>query len=133
MTDKDEYGALIGQGVAHALQLKAGDRATLVTNTIEGAMNTLDVEVVGVFQTISKEYDSRAVRLALRDAQTLLQTQAVNVVVAYLELTSQTDAVAQGLSAALDANGFEVKTWRKLNDFYEIRSSSTAASSACCC
>ena len=103
LTDKDEYGVLIGQGVAHALQLKAGDRATLVTNTIEGAMNTLDVEVVGVFQTISKEYDARAVRLALRDAQTLLQTQAVNVVVAYLALTSQTDTVAQDLSATLDS------------------------------
>ena len=119
LTDKDKYGILIGQGVAHALQLKPGDHATLVTNTIDGAMNTLDVEVVGIFQTISKEYDARAVRLALRDAQTLLQTRSVNVVVAYLARTSQTDTIAEGLSATLDAGGFEVKTWRQLNDFYE--------------
>lgn len=119
LTDKDEYGILIGQGVAHALQLKAGDRATLVTHTLDGAMNTLDVEVVGIFQTISKEYDARVVRLALRDAQTLLQTSAVSVVVAYLAHTSQTDTMARGVSTALVARGFEVKTWKQLNDFYE--------------
>ncbi len=119
LTDKDEYGVLIGQGVAHALQLKAGDRATLVTNTIEGAMNTLDVEVVGVFQTISKEYDARAVRLSLRNAQALLQTPSVNVVVAYLASTSDTDMVAQSLSATLDSIGLDLRSWGKLNDFYE--------------
>jgi putative ABC transport system permease protein len=119
LTNSDRYGILIGNGLAHALQLKAGDRATLVANTIEGAMNTLDVEVVGVFQTISKEYDARAIRLGLHDAQSLLQTPGVNVVVAYLERTSQTDAFAQGLAATLGPKGYEVETWQDLNPFYE--------------
>jgi len=119
LSDKDRYGVLIGQGVAHALQLKVGDQATLLANTIEGAMNTLDVEVVGIFQTISKEYDARGVLVALGDAQALMQTPAVNLVVAYLARTSQTDAVAQRLAASLPPDSYDVRTWRALNDFYE--------------
>ena len=119
LADKDEYGVLIGQGVAHALQIKVGDHATLLASTIDGAMNTLDVEVVGIFQTISKEYDARGILLALGDAQALMQTRAVNVVVAYLARTSQTDPVAQRLAASLPSDSYEVKTWRALNDFYE--------------
>ena len=35
LTDDDPYGVLVGQGVAQALQLRGGDHATLVVNTVE--------------------------------------------------------------------------------------------------
>lgn len=119
LTDEDAYGVLIGQGLAHALHLKVGDHATLLASTIDGAMNTLDVKVVGVFQTISREYDARGVLLALGDAQALVQTQAVNVLVAYLAQTSQTGEAAERIAASLPVGQYEVRTWRALNDFYE--------------
>jgi putative ABC transport system permease protein len=119
LADTDEYAILIGEGVASALQLKAGDHATVLASTIDGAMNTLDVEVVGIFRTISKEYDARGVLLSLRDAQALVQTGAVNVVVAYLAQTAQTVPVARRLAASLPPGGYDVKTWSELNDYYE--------------
>ena len=46
---------------------------TLVTNSAEGAMNTLEFRVVGVFQSFSKEFDARAVRIPLAPPRELLQ------------------------------------------------------------
>ena len=51
--------------MAQALKLKPGDRTILVVNTSDGAMNTLDLEVVGIFQSFSKEYDNRAIKIPL--------------------------------------------------------------------
>src|SRR5687768_3262054 len=65
LQDTDEFGAVIGEGVAAALQLRPGSFLTLMVNTSEGALNTLEYEVVGVFRTFSKEYDDRAVRIPL--------------------------------------------------------------------
>ena len=118
LTDKDPYGMLIGYGVARALKLAPGDRASLVLNTPDGAMNTLEFEVVGVFQSFSKDYDARAVKIPLRAAQELLDTKGVNVLVASLKRTRDTDRVTRSLAASLGAEQLEVRRWEELNDFY---------------
>ena len=65
----DDFGIMIGEGLARALKLKVGDSVNLVLSTREGAMNALDFKVVGVFRSFSKEYDARAVRVPLHAAQ----------------------------------------------------------------
>ena len=65
LTDEDSYGIVLGEGVAKALQLKPGDYASLLVNTPDGALNSLEFNVVGVFRTIAKDYDDHAVRIAL--------------------------------------------------------------------
>src|SRR5574340_204363 len=109
---------LLGYGVAQALKLKPGDRATLVVNTPEGALNSLDFEVVGAFQSFSKEYDARAVRIPLAAAQELLNTAGVNSLVVSLRATGDTERVAALMKAQFGAQGYAVKTWQELNDFY---------------
>ncbi|NMG67222.1 FtsX-like permease family protein [Azoarcus indigens] len=118
LTDKDQYGAVIGEGVANALRLKAGDQATLLVNTIDGAMNTLDVEIVGVFQSFSKDFDARAMRIALPDAQSLLATDGIGKYVLELHRTDQTAALVQRVRANLPAGDVVVRDWEELNDFY---------------
>ncbi len=118
LDDQDVYGMMLGQGLAHALKLKPGDYATLVMNTSDGALNSLEFEVVGVFQTFSKDYDARAVRIPLSAAQELLVTAGVNTLVIELKQTPDTAAVAATLAARLSVKGLEVKTWLELNDFY---------------
>ena len=71
----DRNGIMLGHGVAQALRLAPGDRATLVISTTAGATNTLDLEVVGVFQTFSKDYDARAVRIPLAAAHEVMDNQ----------------------------------------------------------
>ncbi len=115
----DAYGILVGHGVAASLKLIPGERVTLLLNTAEGAMNSLEFEVVGVFQTFSKEFDARAVRIPLAAAQELLNTQGINRIVLSLKKTEDTERVTRSLAAQLDGTLYELKTWRQLNDFYQ--------------
>jgi putative ABC transport system permease protein len=117
LTASDDYAALVGEGLAAALKLKVGDRVDLVVSTPEGAANTLDFLVTGIFRSLSKEYDARGVRIPLAAAQELTATQAVSTVVVLLDDTDATAAAAARLRAALPAQ-YEVRTWRDLADFY---------------
>ncbi|HVF64128.1 MAG TPA: ABC transporter permease [Casimicrobiaceae bacterium] len=118
----DTFAAVVGEGVASAMKLRVGDRIDLLTSTVDGATNTFDYEVVGIFRTLSKEYDARAVRVPLVSAQELAATNAISVVVILLDDTALTDAAQANIARSLGGD-FEVKSWRELADFYN----STAA------
>jgi putative ABC transport system permease protein len=119
LNDKDAFGIVLGHGVARGLKLKPGDHVTLLANALEGALNSLDFEVIGIFQSFSNDYDARAIKIPLAAAQELLGTQSVNALVISLKKTEDTDRVAAWLKEQLGASGLEVKTWVELNDFYE--------------
>ncbi|MEP6998195.1 MAG: ABC transporter permease [Betaproteobacteria bacterium] len=119
LTDADDFGALVGQGVAQALKLAPGDRVTVLLSTADGALNNIDLEVIGVFQSFSKDFDARAIRIPLKAAHELLGSQGVNTLVVSLKRTSDTERVAAALRATLPPPKFEVRTWVQLNDFYE--------------
>lgn len=118
LADKDLFGMTIGAGVAKALKLKPGDSVSLLVNTTSGATNLLEFQVVGVFQTFSKDYDARAVRITLSAAQELLATPGAHTGIMLLQNTPDTQAVASFLRHALSSQAFEVKTWVDLNEFY---------------
>ncbi len=119
LADEDRFGVLVGQGVANALRLAPGDPVTVVANTAEGAMNTLDFEVVGVFQSFSKDYDARAIKIPLAAAQELLGTRGVNLLVLSLGRTRDTATVVEAAQGLAGSRGLEVKAWSELNDFYD--------------
>jgi putative ABC transport system permease protein len=119
LRDTDVFGAVIGEGVAAALHLRPGSFVTLMVNTTEGALNTFEYEVVGVFRTFSKEYDDRAVRIPLSAAQELLFTRSVHSTVVLLDDTSATDAVTAMIRTRLEPLGYVVKPWHELADFYQ--------------
>jgi len=116
---KDAYGIILGRGVATALKLRPGDSVTLLLNTPEGALNTLDFQVTGIFQTFSKEYDDRAVRIPISTASELLSTRAIHSLVFALDSSQATDDVATLLRQQLPPAEFEIKTWYELSDFYQ--------------
>lgn len=116
---QDAYGMMVGEGVAKALRLVPGSRVSLVTNTAEGSLNTLDFEVTGVFRTFSKDFDDRAVQMPLAAARELLDTQAATAVVVVLDSTAATAVAKTALERALHGQDVEVKAWYELSDFYE--------------
>lgn len=118
LADSDTFGMVIGQGVAHSLNLKPGDQVTLVMNTSEGALNTLDFEIVGVFQSFSKDFDARAVRISLPSAQELLLNDGANLLVVNLHRTEDTDSVQNAVHAML-GDDLDARNWRQLSDFYD--------------
>lgn len=119
LQDSDAFGAVIGEGVASALHLLPGSFMTLMVNTPEGALNTHEYEVVGVFRTFSKEYDDRAVRIPLSAAQELLFTPSAHSIVVLLDDTGATDVVTEIVRTRLGPLGYEVKPWQELADFYQ--------------
>lgn len=118
LNDNDANGMMIGHGLAQALKIKPGDWTNLVINTPDGSLNSLEFEVVGTFQTFSKEYDAHAVRIPLPAAQELLATQGVNTLVVALKHTEDTESVADAFVKRFAGNGLEVNNWLKLNEFY---------------
>lgn len=118
LQDADPYGVVVGEGVAKALKLQPGDFLNLTVNTPQGALNSLEFKIVGVFRTFSKDYDDRAVRIAQEAARELLFTPAVHSIVVALDDTAATDAVAVRIRSLLAKQGYEVKTWHELADFY---------------
>jgi putative ABC transport system permease protein len=71
-----------------------------------------------VFQTFSKDYDARAVRIPLATAQELLATSGAHTAVVSLRRTGDTDRVATEMAPGLADSGLEMKTWIELSEFY---------------
>jgi putative ABC transport system permease protein len=114
----DAYGILIGEGVANSLKLAPDDRVNVVVATVDGAMNVLDFSVVGVFQSFSRDYDARAIKIPLAAAQELLGTAGANVLVLALERTRDVPATATVLRADRAFASLAIRTWDEINDFY---------------
>lgn len=119
LRDEDRDGIVMGQGVAKSLGLKPGDRVNLVISLTQGAVNTLDFEVIGVFQSFSKEFDARAIRIPILAARELMDIPGAHVLVVMLQRSEDTRRVAAELADQLAAKGFNVARWDELSDFYE--------------
>lgn len=119
LTDADVDGMVVGEGVARTLDLRVGDTLTLIISISQGAVNTQEFRLVGVFQTFSKEFDARALRIPLAATRQLLDTQAAHVMVVMLRQTEDTERAAAALKSRFAEQGIEVTTWQELADFYE--------------
>lgn len=118
LTGGDHNVVELGEGLARALGVTPGAFVTLLTATPEGAINTVELKVVGIFRSVSIDYDARAARLPLSTAQTLLNTKSVHTVVVALENTGFTQTAAGQLRKALEGRPLAVYTWEELADFY---------------
>lgn len=118
LSDEDPFGAILGKGLADAIHAKVGDRLILVTRTVGGSINGLDVSVRGIFVSTSKEFDDYVLRVPLLTAQKLLRTQGVHSLIVMLKKTSDTAKVARELTESFRGRQLELKTWDELSDFY---------------
>jgi putative ABC transport system permease protein len=120
-----EIEALIGAGVARSMNVQPGDGLTLLAVTSDGALNGIDVQVVGVVNTGFKEMDDRYLRIALPSAQRLLQSDRVTNLVVGLDNTDNTDLVAAQLAPRLQGlpQQLVLKKWIDLASYYkQVRS-----------
>lgn len=72
LTAADEGGALLGQGLMTALNLKIGDYVTFLTTREEGAIDGGPFRIVGTFQTIDRRRHGSAARYRPRYADRTL-------------------------------------------------------------
>lgn len=107
---------MLASELANNLGAKLGDSLTVLASTGDGALNALDLSVVGVYSTGVPEQDRRSILIPLRTAQKLLRTEKVSRVVVVLSDTEQTEVVSAQLKAKLSE--LDVRTWSDLAYFY---------------
>lgn len=116
----DKTGAQLGNDLANMLNFKLGDVATAMANTLDGQMNAVDVDVIGIYDTGSDELNDKFLMMPLSLAQSLYNTDSVERMVLLLDDVEHTDLVKQWLEKELPGIGFdsEIKTWQDLSMFY---------------
>jgi putative ABC transport system permease protein len=112
--------ALLGAGLAKSMNVKPGDGLTLLAVTADGALNGIDVDIVGIVSSGFKEMDDRLLTITLPAAQRLLQSERVTKLVVGLDRTESTDAVYAALLTGFRGMKQEVaiKKWAELATFY---------------
>ncbi len=98
LSDQDD-GILLGRGLARALDVSPGDEVLVVGNTVAGAMNSIELVVVGVFHTGAADFDNTVFRVPLAQALLLLDTDRVEAVALGLESIAYWDGVAETIEA----------------------------------
>ncbi|MGC1819211.1 MAG: FtsX-like permease family protein [Casimicrobiaceae bacterium] len=110
---------IVGEGVAGALGLHPGDTITLLAATRDGALNTLDAPLAGVFRSPFKDYDAVAARIKLDDAQALVGTDSVNSLVVLLAPGTDVETAIADARHVLPSDHYDVRAWWELADFYQ--------------
>ena len=117
---KDPYVIALGRKLADSLLARTGDYLTLMTTTASGALNALDLKVIGTFPGASPEYEERAVMIPLPTAQELLRTSKVKNLVVALSGTEKTDAQFEAVASLGRAKGYPItiKKWHERTAYY---------------
>jgi putative ABC transport system permease protein len=113
--------AIVGVGLAKSMNVKVGDGLTLLAVTADGALNGVDVQVVGIVNHRIAELDQRYLRISLSSAQRLLQTERITNLVVGLDQTENTDVVAAAIAPRLRGLSQELtlKKWIDLATYYK--------------
>ncbi|MCO1334759.1 FtsX-like permease family protein [Microbulbifer sp. OS29] len=117
---EDIEAAHLGEGLFNALDVQVGDYLTLLASTQDGAINAVDVQVMGVISTGVKALDDRLLRVNLPLAQELLYTSDITRMVVLLDETQLTDTAISTLVSAFEQHhlDLELKSWEELAGYY---------------
>lgn len=116
-----EVEALVGTGVARSMSIKVGDGLTVLAVTADGALNGIDVKIVGVVNTGFKDLDDRYLRVTLPAAQRLLASDRITNLVVGLDKTENTDTVASAIAPRLNglSQQMTLEKWIDLAAYYK--------------
>ena len=119
LQDDQEYGVAVSRGLAELLELELGGEAVAFTNTVDGQMNALDVEVFQLFSTLSAMNDKSMI-VPFSFAQKLYDTDGADRVAVLLTRTDLTETVRGQLNLEFEQHGLDVdiKTWDELSEWY---------------
>ena len=81
---------MLGSELAKSLNAKINDSLTLLSTTVDGSLNAIDVTVQGIFSIGVPEIDKRSLIVNLNTAQSLLNTDKVSSLALHLRDTETT-------------------------------------------
>jgi len=115
-------GVLLGQEMAKALNADIGTDLMLMSTTIDGAVNVVDVTVAGITPGAMKSIDRYYLVSSVGTAQNLMQTDRVSKVVVVLKKTEETNTAKKDIESIQyrfgSKNTFAVMPWNELAEYY---------------
>lgn len=110
---------MVGSSLAKRIRIKPGDDVTLVTTTLDQVVNAMDFQVGGVFATGTEEFDSIGVFIDIRDAQKLMNSEAVDVLKISIKSSSALESVQKDLYEKFGSVGMEARTWYQISSLFK--------------
>jgi len=117
LSQRQANGAILGRGLAAGIGARPGDSLTVLSTTRHGSINAAEILVRGIFESGSKEFDDRAMKVPLSTVESVLDTEGdVQSLVVVLDKTEHTALVHDRLRALFDQYqlDLELKTWEDL-------------------
>ncbi len=111
----------LSSGLDELLHLEKDGQAVVLSNTLSGQANALDITVGHIFNTGNAGSNDKFAFVPLALAQSLLDAKGrADRLTILLDDEKQTEAVRAKLLVKLRAAGFdiEIRTWQELSDFY---------------
>lgn len=111
---------ILGQGLARSLGVGPGDTVALLVTASGGGMNAIEAKVAGTFTSSNQSYDDSALRLPIKQAQSLLRVDGAHEWLVLLDETEQTDRFLEQFRARFPekTNNLEFVPWYLHADFY---------------
>jgi putative ABC transport system permease protein len=117
LNKSNAFEVVLGEGIFKQLRANLNDDLTILGQTTEGAMNALDVQIVGVSRTQISEIDDYTFYVPLKIAQKLLDTDHVEKLVVMLDNVKSYKKTNEALGGILPSE-FGSKTWYELADLF---------------
>jgi putative ABC transport system permease protein len=111
----------LAAGLGALLHLQPGDSAAVLTNTLGGQANALDIQVAGLFNTGNAATNDLYAFMPLQLVRSLYDAEGrADRLTILLDDVDATESVRASLLNKLKAAGFEVEisTWQELSAFY---------------
>lgn len=117
---EDTDHVLIGQALARSLGATVGSDLTLMSGTVDGSVNAVNMVVSAIITTGRKELDKRYIKANLEHIQELLFTEGITRILVLLDKTAHTEKVCNKLKDAFEEAGLdiELKKWDEMADIY---------------
>jgi len=120
LRDAEAYKVVMATDLADQLSLKNGNDAVVMTTTLDGQMNALDIHIAGIYDTGSDATNDKYMLFPFSHAQSLYDTRKADRIVVLIDNWKNTAIVKNRLISLLEAEGFacEIKQWDELSLFY---------------
>lgn len=110
--------AILSSGLQEILGVKAGEEVTLVSPTLDGSVNAMDIKVSGIFKTGFADVDKGTIFLTVKDAQKILDTDHVEQLLIFLKNPESATQTRNEIQNLLSTNDLKVKSWSEISDLY---------------
>lgn len=110
--------AVLSTGLKSKLKTLPDQEVTVVSPTLTGSVNAMDLKMTGVFSTGIADVDNGTLFLNLKDAQKILDTELADRLLIKLVNESDSPRVLAEVQNLIAGTELQAKGWRELAELY---------------